>query len=502
MTRRASGCVLICVLALLGVLAGATGRLDARVHATSFTGPLVVRVDTAHPQASIPVGAIGLSTEASELTDAHLSASHRRLVALMRMLGPAVLRIGGDSVDESWWTADGEPAPSWARFTITPADLLGLRGLLASAGWRTVLGVNLAHFEPARAAQEAAQARALLGDRLLAVEVGNEPNGYSGETTAHPVRPRGYGPGDYLAEFDSYAQAIEQTAPGLRIVGPAVTGTRWLSEMGAGTSAFARITDHYYYARAGVSCASLAPHTTGTEPTVGELLARGSREQGEQTLTALRAVAQLAGRGVAIDEIGTGRCDGSSPSSATFASALWALDFSLRALSSGVQQLNFHGRFGTCEPENQAPLCAATPALAARGALTARPEFYGLLAASRLEGTRVLRCQVSPVAGERDLTAWAGLAPRGTVRIALVNLATVGQPLRIRLPLRGYRSAHMLRLAAGSAYARDAVTLGGASLSAGRGRWHPRAQPLRPSKGIFSLTVPSASAVIVTASRT
>jgi hypothetical protein len=488
------------MLALLGALTVATGRL-AHFHSTSFAGPVVVRVDTAHPQASIPPGAIGLSTETSELTDAHLSATHRWLVTLMRMLGPAVLRIGGDSVDDSWWTTDGEPAPAWASYTITPADLTDLRGLLASTGWRTVLGVNLAHFEPARAAQEAAQARALLGNRLLAIEVGNEPNGYSGEGAAHPVRPRGYGSSDYLAEFNSYAQAIEQSAPGLPVVGPAVSGTRWLSQMGAGASAFAQITDHYYYAGPGATCALLAPHATGTEPTVGELLARGSREQQEQTLAALRAVAQSAGRGVAIDETGTGRCNGSSPSSATFASALWALDFSLRALASGVQQLNFHGRFGTCEPENQTPLCAATPVLAARGEVTARPEFYGLLAASRLEGTRLLRCQLTAAAGERDLTAWAGITPRGTVKIALLDMATTGKPLHIRIPLRGYRSARVLRLAAGSVFARDAVTLGGASLSAAR-RWHPRAQPLRSSDGTFSLTIPSASAAIVTASRT
>jgi hypothetical protein len=499
--RRASGLVLAGMLALLGVLAVATGRFDTRLHSTSFAGALEVQVETAHPQASIPSGAIGLSTETSELGDGHLTATHRRLVALMRMLGPAVLRIGGDSVDESWWTAGGEAAPSWARYPVVPADLVRLRGLLHAADWRVVLGLDLAHYEPARAAQEAAQARGLLGDRLLAVEVGNEPNGYSGESSTHPVRADGYGPAAYLSEFDAYARAIEHAVPGLPVVGPAVSGTRWLTEMGAEASAFAQITEHYYYAPPGASCAQLAPHATGTRPTVGELLTRGSRQQEEETLAALHAVAGLAQRGVAIDETGTGRCNGSSPSAATFASALWALDFSLRALTDGVQQLNFHGRFGVCEPDNQTPLCAATSALAARGGLTARPEFYGLLAASRFEGTRALPCRLSIVAGERGLSAWAGLTRQGKVEIALINLATAGGPLRVRVPLRGYGSARVLRLTASSAYAHDAVKLGGASLAAGR-RWRPRAQPLRSTDGSFTLTLPPASAAIVTASRT
>jgi hypothetical protein len=499
--RRAGSRVLIGMLALLGILASATGRLDAQLHSTSFNGPLEVQIETAHPQRQIPFGSIGLSTEASELADGHLNASHRRLVSLMRMLGPAVLRIGGDSVDESWWTTGGEPVPSWATYTITPADLERLRGLLVAAGWHAVLGLGLAHFEPARAATEAAKAHSLLGDRLLAVEVGNEPNGYSGEGSTHPVRPAGYGPGTYLAEFASYAHAIGQAAPGVPVIGPAVSGTRWLSQMGAEASAFAQITDHYYYAPVGPGCTQLAPHATGTRPTVGELLARGSSQQEEETLVALRGVAALAKRPVAIDETGTGRCNGSSPSAATFASALWALDFSLRALTGGVRQLNFHGRFGVCEPENQAPLCAAGPALAARGQLTARPEFYGLLAAARLEGTRALRCRLSVEASEHGLSAWAGITPQGTIEVALINLATSGAPLHVRVPLRGFHSVRLLRLAAGSAYARNAVTLGGGSLPAGR-RWHPRTQRLRSMDGGFSLTLGSASAVILTANRT
>ena len=96
-------------------------------------------------------GAIGLSTETYEFGVHHLSATSRARIRLMRLLGPAVLRIGGNEFDESWWTSHNEPRPSWATNVVTPADLARLRGLLDATHWRVILGVNLGHFDPARA---------------------------------------------------------------------------------------------------------------------------------------------------------------------------------------------------------------------------------------------------------------------------------------------------------------------------------------------------------------
>jgi hypothetical protein len=126
-------------------------------------------IDTAQPGNAFDVGAVGLSTEADELPTDHLSATHHRLVGLMRLLGPSVLRIGGHSVDLSWWTSREETPPPWATSTITPTDLSALQGLLAATGWRVLLGVDFGHFEPARVAEEARYAQQILGPELMGI---------------------------------------------------------------------------------------------------------------------------------------------------------------------------------------------------------------------------------------------------------------------------------------------------------------------------------------------
>src|SRR5580704_11310606 len=89
------------VLAVL--LAGACSWLWARSGATvPPTTAAVLTVDVAKPGAMFRSGAVGLSTETRELGSGRLSAKDWGLARLMRLLGPATLRIGGNSVDLSW----------------------------------------------------------------------------------------------------------------------------------------------------------------------------------------------------------------------------------------------------------------------------------------------------------------------------------------------------------------------------------------------------------------
>ncbi len=85
-------------------------------------------------------------------------------------------------VDEQWRTAS-----SWATNAVTPADLSALHGLLPPPGGKVLLGVDLGHFEPARAADEARYAREILGTDLLGIEIGNEPNDYRDKKTTPSV---------------------------------------------------------------------------------------------------------------------------------------------------------------------------------------------------------------------------------------------------------------------------------------------------------------------------
>jgi hypothetical protein len=475
------------------ICAWGCGRSAATAPAAAPT--LSLRVDTTRPGSQLAHGAVGLSVDANELGGDHLSATHGSLVRLMQLLGPSVLRIGGGSVDTSWWTSTGEAAPPWATHTVTPADLVALRKLLRATGWRVLLGVDLGHFEPSRAADEARVAQAILGSELLlGIEVGNEPNGFS-DPNRKPVvlRPPTYGVEEYLHEVQSYREALQAAAPGVAVYGPALSQPRWLTKLGASASAFDVISQHYYPVGA---CAGASSPTPLSQTTTEQLLSPATRVQEEELLTTLAQVGSLAGRRTRIGETGTGACGGNSPASAVFASALWSLDWALRAASSGVEGLNFHGHLGVCGPNTQSPVCAPSASASTSGEVAPQPEYYGLLAASRLEGGRFVPTSLTVSPAPPNLSTWATLTPRGTVKIAIVNLATGGAAQSVKLPER-YTATEEL-LAAPSPEARSGIALAGARVTA-RSGWLPRPKRIRRAgRSAGVVVVRPATAVIVT----
>ena len=480
------------LVALIVVLAAAGAWVWARSAASVPLAPLAtLRIDTSRPGNEFEVGAVGLSMEARELSTGRLTADHYRLVRLMRLLGPSVLRIGGDSVDFSWWTSSGESSPPWATSTVTPADLFALHGLLTATGWRVLLGVDFGHFEPTRAANEAHYAREILGPDLLGIEIGNEPDAYGGRRDS--LRPPAYSPDEYLHEAAAYRQALSATTPGVGVYGPALLarGTPWLAQMGTAARMFTELTQHFYPIN---KCPDTAPPFP--QPTAAELLSPAVREQENHILNALAKVGAVAGRPTRIGETNSIACRDTIDASPEFAGALWSLDWVLRAASSGVSGLNFHGGVGFCGSTNENQICARSSEAAHAGDVIAQPEYYGLLAASRLEGGRFVPTSLIGPDPLPNLTAWATLAPGGMARIAIDNLATAGLAQPVSIPMSGYTATEQ-SLAGPSAEASSGIALGGAAVTS-VGQWWPK--PTKPfhTRRSVRVIVPPASAVIVT----
>ena len=339
----------VLVVVLAAVCAWAWSRSTASVPLAPLA---VLRVDTSRPGNVFDPGTVGLATETEELSTGRLSPRQYGLVRLMRLLGPSVLRIGGGSVDLSWWTSSGEPPPSWATNTVTPAYLSDLHGLLTATGWRVLLGVDLGHFEPTRAADEARYAREILGTGLMGIEIGNEPNGYG--TKKDNLRPPNYDVSEYLHEAEAYRLDVNRYAPGVAIYGPALTqNTTWWTQMGVAASMFAELTQHYYPSN---TCPS-EHYRVVAPPTAEGLLSPAVRQEEDEVLQTLALAGRVAGRPTRIGETNDSTCGGTPSVSPVFASALWALDWTLRAASSGVSGLNFHGKLGVCSSHAQSPIC-------------------------------------------------------------------------------------------------------------------------------------------------
>lgn len=456
----------------------------------------VLKVDTSRPGNEFALGAVGLSTDARELSTGHLSTGHYRLLRLMRLLGPSVLRIGGSSVDVSWWTSRGEPPPAWATNTVTPADLSVLRRLLTATGWRALLGVNLGHFESARAADEARYAKKILGKSLLGIEIGNEPDDFGNKQ--HNLRPPTYGVGEYLGEAEAYSRALRAAAPGVAIYGPATAQkSTWLVQMGAAASMFTELTQHYY---ATSGCPGASSTNPASRPTAAELLSPLVRQEEDETLATLVRAGALADRPTNIGETNSVSCSGSAAASTVFASALWSLDWGLRVVSSGVRGLNFHGWLGLCGSHSYSPICASSDAREAdAGEVIAQPEYYGALAARQLEGGRFVPTHLVAPNQLPNLTTWATVAPDGTVMIAIDNLATEGLAQPVSIPISGYAATDE-RLAGPSAESKSGVTLGDIGVT-NTGQWRPKPAKLYRETDSFHVVLRPASAIIVTLRR-
>jgi len=412
------------------------------------------------------------------------------LVGLLRSLGPGVLRFGGVSADEEVaWSEPGTrkvgARPPWARVAITPGDLAGLARLARQTGWKVLLTVNLGHYDPAAAAREAAAAHAALGPYLLGIEIGNEPDHYARKHQ----RPPGWDFAAYLAQADAYRAAIERAAPSVAIAGPdpstGPAGLAWVRAT-ARTLRPALLTDHYYPLS---SC--------GYRPTIGEVLSPRTVAHGNALLARAVAIARRAHMPLRIDEANSVSCEGLPGVSDTFASALWALEYIARALHAGAAGVNLHDLIA--RPHAYSPLYAPDAAALAAGRLHAAPEYYALLAARELPGSRPLPLHIAGAA-PGELGASAFRAPHGLVRLVLIDYDPPGSPpLALRLPGLRARAGAVLRLTAPAPAATAGVTLAGRAVAAD-GSWTPpgRLPALYRRRGTLSLQLDPSSAAVVT----
>ena len=150
------------------------------------------------------------------------SPSNHNLIAMFRRLGAGVLRVGGGSVDQLLWT----PSSTGTHAQISSTNVKNLAGFLQATGWLCIYGVNLATSTPALAAEEVAFAVSALGENLLGIEIGNEPDEYG---IAGNFFAGNWTFQDFLSRWVLFRAAILQSAPHVPITGPATGGGNHIS---------------------------------------------------------------------------------------------------------------------------------------------------------------------------------------------------------------------------------------------------------------------------------
>jgi hypothetical protein len=447
-----------------------------------------VRVQLRHPGRAVPARYLGLSFEASDLRRIAAYGATGDFATMLRSLGPGLLRFGGISADTRIaWVDHATPQPSWTALALEARDLQALRALAERSGWRVLLTLGLAHYDPASAAREAAAAKRALGPWLAGIEIGNEPDAYG----HHGLRSGSWGYATYDAEAKRYRRAIAKLAPGIPLAGPGVSGSRAFIRWGpheVTALAPVMLTGHHY---------PLGCHQT-PQPSIERLLSARTRASEAASLQRYMKVSRASGVPFRMDEANSVSCGGRAGISNTFAATLWATSYIAQTMAAGVSGINLEGNPANCL--GYSPVCAAGPRQLASGTLTAQPVWYSLLLARSLIGDRPLRTTVSSPRGA-NLTVNALRSAGGGLHLVIVDDDPPGSrsaAVRVRVgPTFG--AASELALTAPTLEATRGVRLGGHGV-AGDGSWHAPGTPqsVSSSGGVIEVTLAPSSAALVT----
>lgn len=389
---------------------------------------------------TVPADFVGLSYESGQLYNPDFfSPKNIALIQAFRALTPkGVLRMGGHLSNITPWEGVGQDDPKQVRGVrhgiedywewplvdptvqqnkhgmITHAVLRNLRGFLDAVDWRLMYGLNFASGSAARAADEAAAVKELIGERLIAFVIGNEVDGFGDDPF---FREKGYGFAQYIGEYETWVKTIRARVPAAKFAGPDTDGKvdTWVLEFARRTRGdVAMLTSHYY----GMGPAS-APGMTA------ERLLRKETPKLDAEIAAVHA-AQLAAGGTSyrMDE-GNSCFGGGKPGvSDAYAAALWAADYLLRAACAGFAGANLHGGgtgiYTPIESSKKAPVMP-------------RPVYYGMQLAQKFVGARVAACRLHTLA---NVTAYQGVKD-GRTLLAVVNKGEHAVQLKLPVAMKG-----------------------------------------------------------------
>jgi hypothetical protein len=426
----------------------ASRLLHAQSSAPGASAPVsgTLTIDESSTLATIPQDFIGLSYESAQLANpAFFSAEDTALIALFRELSiSGVLRLGGGTSEFTDFTTEEPPAvapfdavgPDTSKNVksdtpITPKTLRNLRAFLDATGWRCLYGLNLGRGSIERAAEEAFYAQDILGPRLIAFQLGNEPDAWRNR-----YRPATWSYADYWKEWATAHSAIVARVPGAKFAGPDVSNkmayvTGFAEDVKRSAPDVVLLTSHYY---------AMGP-AGAPGITVDKLLSPDPKL--ERDLQIAMTAAHSAGLPYRMSEGNSCWNGGQSGVSDTLASALWVADMMLDFASLGCAGVNLHGGgngFYT-------PIAGSIAAGFER-----RPEYFGMEIIKHFTGATLIGSKLD-CANDRVRAYAARNAKSGLVIV--INKSD--QPAELRTTLR---HAHKQWLLTGPAIdARQGVTL-------------------------------------------
>lgn len=423
----------------------------------------------------VPSNFIGLGYEMSSVaTHGLLSIDNHRYVNLIKELGPAgVLRVGGIVADYTRYEANGTSRAERQNTVITRADLQRFSEFLGETGWSAIWSVNFAQGSMADAIVEARALADALGNRLLALELGNEVENYG--HNEKPFRKPPYHYETYRAEYSEWHAAIQKAVPGIRFAAPdTASSTEWVERMAKDANGGVQLlTTHYYRGNQKYGTAEQLLHP---DPRLRDVLVK------------LRDVSRQSGIPWRMCETNSFYGGGRPGVSDTFVGALWTLDYMLLLagygcsginIETGINQLGFISSYSPIQDDG-------------KGMNTAGASYYGMLAfaAAFADCTEIFPIDIDTRG--INMTAYvlgASGKPRSFVIVNKDNL----QDALLSTEEPGMNDAFVLRLSAPHADSKTGIAFGNSEVDAD-GRWSARN---RETVRNGAVTVPRMSAVVL-----
>lgn len=480
---------------LAAVLLGAPSSALAQTQVTASVG------STTTGQA-MPPGFVGVSFEYRALhiyTGSDPAAVDPVLINLLRGLAPGqspVIRVGGDSADDTWWPMRGALRPPGVTYSLTPGWLRVTKALAAATGGQLIMDLNLASGRPAVASAEARAFLQGIGRRYVqAFEVGNEPDLYpylswyrDRAGKAKYARGSGYTVNAFTHEFARFRAAL----PRLPLAGPAFAELTWLpglSHFLASEPRLKLVTVHRYPLSNHVADPA-NPHYATTANLLSDFAAAGQAAD----VAPYVAIAHADGHPFRIGEINSVAGGGKWGTSNTFAAALWMLDDLFNFANVGVDGVNVHSLPGAAyEPFTFTQSGSSWSAFV-------HPEYYGMLMFGQAfpPGARLLPVTVP----SGPLKVWPVQTADGHTQVLVIN-KDPSNDYDVQLQVPGAQMAGQASLEwlnAPSVNSTDGVTLGGQTFGDSTSSGilgSPQLQPVMSVGGSYEVQVPAASAVLL-----
>lgn len=442
---------------------------------------------TVHPETpglAIAPDFLGLSYEAPVLAKDYFDVHHKDLRQLLANLGTGVLRFGGNSVEFTYWSRNGKvsaPHPK-ARAILTPRDLKRVFKFSKKTGWPVILGLNLGHYNPQMAADEAAFAVKHGKSHLLALEIGNEPDLYP----HWKLRTKTWDYAEFHKQFVAYLDAIRARSPHAPIAGPTTcceAGLKWFPNfLDDEASQLVMATHHNYPTYASRRLARSSPRY----PTPERLLEPELMEKVAKEVHQLVKESEAHHLHFRMAEANSNAYDGGVDGQGNvFGAALWGADYCFTLAQQGAVGVNFHGGF---------PHIYFSPLGLTQGHYVPQPLYYGMLLFHEATPGRFVPVELHTQA---NVSAYGVLAGDGELHLVLIN-KDGKKPVEVRIAgLGSYQHASVLRLTGPGLSARSGITFGGNAVNL-NGSWRPGpAQQVAREGEDFGLQLPAASAALV-----